>query len=70
MRDGAFFFAFVPFQTCSRPERTNRLAKKSAFAVDHVAEKRVHFSDKNMVKLIESARILLDLVISPDRNTR
>src|SRR5271154_912463 len=37
---------------------------------DHVPEKWSHFSDKDMVQLFESARILIDRMNSSDRNTR
>ena len=38
--------------------------------LEHVPEKWVHFSDKDMLHLIEVARILVDRVIPPDRNAR
>jgi len=38
--------------------------------LEHVPEKWIHFSDKDMLQLIELARILIDQAIPPDRNTR
>ena len=35
-----------------------------------LSEKGIHFSDKDMLQHIELARILVDQVIPPDRNTR
>jgi hypothetical protein len=39
-------------------------------ALEHVPEKWVHFSDKDMLQHVELARILFDQAIPPDRNTR
>jgi hypothetical protein len=40
------------------------------FALEHIPEKWVHFSDKDMLQLIEAARILITRVIQPEWNTR
>jgi hypothetical protein len=45
------------------------LGSAARLASEHVPEKWVHFSDKDMLHLIELARILVDRVIPPDRNT-
>jgi hypothetical protein len=47
-------------------------AFKDAFsaALEHIPEKWVHFSDKDMLQLIEAARILITRVIQPEWNTR
>ena len=37
---------------------------------EHVPEKWLRFSDQDMLQHIEFARILIDQVIPPDRNTR
>jgi hypothetical protein len=49
----------------------DRIGRKAAkAAAEHVPEKWPRLSDKNMLQVLELARILIDQAAPPDRNTR